>query len=819
MSNAKELSENFLSEFKFSFFENCTKAKPSKIISLYDFLSDIKNGKVKNEIKEIQKIKDKDRRTLKKKSLPSVSLSGLFDPSRNKKNLKKHSGLIQVDFDEVKDLAKAFELLKKDAFTLACFISPSGEGIKLIVRIPANGGTHEASFKALREYYRKKYNIEPDEKCSDVSRLCFLSYDKNIFVNTGAVEFTELKKTEDLQPSIKAKKNIIDKELSKDVETVIKRICEANKDITADYNDWLKIGFALAGTFKEAGRKFFHEISRFFPSYNVSECDKQFTACLQNEGKGVNIQTFFFVAQKHGIDIRTNQTQSLVIKPNEYPGKMEGFPVHTLYKVKKDQDGIVKDLNIQHTKFLELLQSFGFRRFDLEREFTFVKVKENVVEEISKTHIQDTFFRFLKSLPETLPDGLSKEFLREKFTKSPENYFSDTKLSLLEAETFKFCADNINEAFIFFFNGFVKCNKEDYTLYPYKEMQGLVWKNQILTRDFEKISIESNQPELMSVFAKFIWNVSGKEQDRYNSLCSIIGYLLHNQFEGKLKALILTDSDIADLANGRTGKTLFAKALARIRTLCEINGKDFDTEDRFKFQDVNLDTQIVHLNDVKKNFGIDKIFNDITEGISVQKKNKQPFRKNVKIILSTNKTVKIEGASAKDRVIEFEFVNHYHESFSPYDEFGKWFFGEGWTQQDWCNFDNFISHCLCLYLNKGVIKPTQINLNRRKLLDSTNEDFVNFIEERVRDGRIKANEIICKNELKNDFINENFECQLELKDVRKITYWLRNFANLSGYFAPNIHVQDETARNGKKYFIFRVKDYKRSNLKEFVPPV
>jgi hypothetical protein len=180
--------------------------------------------------------------------------------------------------------------------------------------------------------------------------------------------------------------------------------------------------------------------------------------------------------------------------------------------------------------------------------------------------------------------------------------------------------------------------------------------------------------------------------------------------------------------------------------------------------------------------------------------------------------VRVEGASAKDRVFEFEFVNHYNETFSPRDEFGKWFFGEGWTAQDWKEFDNFLCACLCLYLKEGIIRPAQINLNRRKLLESTNEDFVDFMDERVKDGRVKANELICKNELRNDFITYNPEYKLELTNVAKITLWLRNYANLSGYFAQNNSNQDEKKSGDKRYFVFRKLGYIRTKLRGFVPP-
>lgn len=499
------------------------------------------------------------------------------------------------------------------------------------------------------------------------------------------------------------------------------------------------------------------------------------------------------------------------------PEIVEGFPIKTLYEVKKDEDGMIRTLNILQANFYKLLRAIGYWRYDVDKTYVYVRVRNNVIQEVGVTHMQDAVLNILTNLPEKLSDGVPREFLQEKFIRSIDALFSDRKLTVVGTGAFALCEDTNSEANLFYRNGFVVCTAEGYSLHSYSEMRGCVWKTMVLERDFEKVVTE--QGSSSSVFEKFIRNVAGDEAGRFDSLRSIIGYLLHRRFEGKRRAVILTDSEVTDVSNGRTGKSLFAKALAQVTAVCEVNGKDHDPDRPFKWQEVNLDTQVVHLNDVRRNFALEKSFNAITESLSVEKKGKQPFRKDVKMLISTNRTIKIEGASARDRVVEFEFVNYYHETFSPRDEFGKWFFGDGWTQQDWIEFDNFICGCLCFYLSKGLVKPAQINLNKRKLFDSTPDDFVNFLEERIDNGKIKANELISKNVLKVDFTNENPEYIHQLKDVRKVTQWLRNYANLSGRFAPNSPRQDEITRGGQKFFVFRSLDYQRSNSKEFVPPV
>ena len=110
------------------------------------------------------------------------------------------------------------------------------------------------------------------------------------------------------------------------------------------------------------------------------------------------------------------------------------------------------------------------------------------------------------------------------------------------------------------------------------------------------------------MFSKFVFNISGQNDKRFESLKTLIGYLLHGFFETKMKAVNLTDSTISENAEGRSGKTLLGRAIALIKMVCEISGKDFDPTNKHKYSSVNLDTQIVFLNDLRKRFDFETLF-------------------------------------------------------------------------------------------------------------------------------------------------------------------------------------------------------------------
>ena len=87
------------------------------------------------------------------------------------------------------------------------------------------------------------------------------------------------------------------------VERIVSLIEQKGIDITNGYANWLKVGFAFTSEFQEAGRGFFHRVSRQNAEYNTSDADKQYNKCLAAHGDGVTIATFFQMAKDTGIDI------------------------------------------------------------------------------------------------------------------------------------------------------------------------------------------------------------------------------------------------------------------------------------------------------------------------------------------------------------------------------------------------------------------------------------------------------------------------------------------------------------------------------------
>ena len=170
-------------------------------------------------------------------------------------------------------------------------------------------------------------------------------------------------------------------------------------------------------------------------------------------------------------------------------------------------------------------------------------------------------------------------------------------------------------------------------------------------------------------------------EERINSMYSTIGYMMHGYKNlSYCPAVILNDEVISDNPEGGTGKGLFMKGLSQMKKLVVIDGKSFNFERSFAYQLVSADTQLLCFDDVKKYFDFERLFSVVTEGLTLEKKNKDaikiPFSKSPKIAITTNYAIRGKGSSFERRKWELELAQHYTKEFTPLVEFGKHFFGE-----------------------------------------------------------------------------------------------------------------------------------------------
>lgn len=163
-------------------YQNFDPKSPKFERHINHILNRIKTGASKELVLKIRATKQDEL----KKELPSILFSGQFS-YRNDKSIIQHSGFICLDFDKFPDsetLLTWRDTLESNDYTYAVFLSPSGNGLKCLVKIPPDIQYHKRYFDALKEYYECPYF---DIQCSNISRICFESYDPYLTINHNSV--------------------------------------------------------------------------------------------------------------------------------------------------------------------------------------------------------------------------------------------------------------------------------------------------------------------------------------------------------------------------------------------------------------------------------------------------------------------------------------------------------------------------------------------------------------------------------------------------------------------------------------------------------
>lgn len=89
-----------------------------------------------------------------------------------------------------------------------------------------------------------------------------------------------------------------------DIRALVLAILNRGQAITDSYDDWLRVGFALASELGEDGRQYFHQLSEMSSKYDAQACDQKYNQCLKQNNGSVSIKTLYFLAQHAGINLQ-----------------------------------------------------------------------------------------------------------------------------------------------------------------------------------------------------------------------------------------------------------------------------------------------------------------------------------------------------------------------------------------------------------------------------------------------------------------------------------------------------------------------------------
>lgn len=767
-----------------SVFKDLLKSKDVPYdVPLEKVIERIRVGKSKDVIEKIRTSTDKKEIESLKKKLPCILFSGIFK-ERNSNSLVEHSGLMVVDFDKYpndKIMFEHLELLKQNNHFLLLFISPSGNGIKGVLRVSneLDKETHPKVFKA----FQKDFNLDYfDIVNSNIDRVCFESYDPDIYINYEAEIFDPVIKDEGYSVSEKTPLIPIT-----DEDKIIQKIMSFDwkKDfVEGERNSFI---FDLAGMFCEYGVSQYSAEGFILNNVVIGEFSElEAKTTIKSAYKKRSFGSKFFEDYA-----KIDKVKSDLKKGKKEVIQKHGISEDTFNEIKEASEhedfwflNEKQKIQIDTLKYKLFLERNGFKKYfpsDTQKP-TWLSIQSNKVIETSVERIKDFVLDYLMN---------RSEIEVWNYCASYQNLFSENFLSMLDTIELMMLKDTKHKSYLAFENGILEVSKDEVKLIDYIDVEGYVWKSQIINRDWVNIEDYSNE------YQKFICNISNNEPI---SIECVIGYLL-STYKNKMnnRAIILNDEVISENPEGGTGKGLFVQGLRQIRRVSILDGKTFDDKKSFPYQTVSPETQVLVFDDVVKNFNFENKFSLVTEGMTLERKNKDAIRLKVedspKMVISTNYAIKGEGNSHDRRRFELEISQYYGKNLTPYDEFGKQLFDD-WDINEFQKFDNYMVYCLQAYLKNGLVKQNAKNIKMRKFIAETCMEFYEWIKD------VDNFPLNVRNEKQQYYIKFTEEYQDFKKWLtrKKFNIWVQKYASFTGI---NF---DEGNSNGSRWFILKTSD-------------
>ena len=176
-------------DIKVSFYNSCRSKKEARV-SLFGLFSRIKHGDFKDLIEHLRSIESKkDKSHFKTTNIPAFTYSVNCNGNHSKEHISEYFGIIGLDYDDVDDPVVLKEKAIQIDTTMAAFISPSGKGVKVFVSTNSNINQHKKAFDEVNRYYKEYLEHESDASVKDATRLCFISYDPDIYINEKSKTF------------------------------------------------------------------------------------------------------------------------------------------------------------------------------------------------------------------------------------------------------------------------------------------------------------------------------------------------------------------------------------------------------------------------------------------------------------------------------------------------------------------------------------------------------------------------------------------------------------------------------------------------------
>jgi hypothetical protein len=329
MNTQKFFKDRYVSKYSMA------TAKVGEKVLLQEELIRIKTGfysHLVNKCRESYLDKKEEYGKLKSK-LPAIAFCGLFNGGHKKENLISYNNLVIIDVDKlpVELIEQTKNKLFSDKYILACWLSPSGVGLKALIVTDSDQIMHKFCFDRIVDHLSANYDIHVDISGSDVCRLCFASFDNNLLCK-DFIEAFPMQEDEWLLSLIAEEKNTFKKkiiedvtrttlylqsekillyktegrnkfehrEMAKKIHTFLKK---KKLSITENHQNWTRVAFAVANTFTyDVGKNIFLEFCRLDgPFHDEYKSNQLLEYCYRKRRIGeINFASILYLSVQKG---------------------------------------------------------------------------------------------------------------------------------------------------------------------------------------------------------------------------------------------------------------------------------------------------------------------------------------------------------------------------------------------------------------------------------------------------------------------------------------------------------------------------------------
>ncbi len=435
------------------------------------------------------------------------------------------------------------------------------------------------------------------------------------------------------------------------------------------------------------------------------------------------------------------------------------------------------------------LRNRGYGRLPMAGKWRYVHFKDHVVKEVDRGDI--------KFFVNEITEQIATEEVQDMLFQGGHFYLGPHSLENLKFFDIKFETPGKIHQNMHFRNKFIRISQDNIEEFQSSQRVETIWADQIIDFDFTKmdkpmisfqpapdhvldnlqnedvryhyvdqgnrafIMNELSEDGMKCHFLRFLVNSSNFHKNEVKDILNdydangkmhwdalldtsmhllnkltALGYLCHRFHNPAVaKAVIAVDGRLSEVgsSHGRTGKSLYGKALSKILPQVYIGGKIRNlTDDQFLFEEITEKTENVFFDDVRTNIDFEFFFPNITGQWKINAKGvgrwTLPDGHPIKLFFSTNHMINGEGSSFTDRMHHIVFSDYYNDHLKPVDEFGALFFDE-WDQTQWNYFYNLVATSLQLYFKYGLVEAPSRNIEKRRLRQMMGEEFLTWAEE------------------------------------------------------------------------------------------